>query len=478
MELERPTSHDSDTTLYVGSPGPKMGVPSRLRRRWWLRLSVLVNFIATVIVAHNYLVGSDVALVKAVLLPITPLDPLPPAPAYIPGMEGGECSLCAVNPALCEELGPNNAIRGLGYRGENARLRRMLARVRAGKPFNVAVVGGSVSKGYSILTHHPNVDPGNMHRIVFDHLNARFPGKGEPAIEGESRKAEGRNGMTNGALGATGTDYFQYCFTEDIPPDVDLVLVEAAINDQRDFSFSDSYEQLVRSILQLPGEPAIINIHVFALVFSHISMGGDMHLATAEYYDIPTMSLRNIFLPHILENPEAIKDLFCRDSKEVRDELDLYDLRHVCGRGHRIAGNLTSAYIDMQLCEMDRIEAAAGHSRIDELYPLPTLPRQGLNERFEIGKTLPRFTPNCFTMNAVKNKLVPSKNDGWREWFHPDVPSKKYMVADKPGASLTVKFRTALGRVELHYLISGTFGLGSVECNVDGGSKVRFDGHC
>ncbi|BEJ03916.1 hypothetical protein CcaverHIS641_0110910 [Cutaneotrichosporon cavernicola] len=459
MELERPTSHDSDTTLYVGSPGPKMGVPSRLRRRWWLRLSVLVNFIATVIVAHNYLVGSDVALVKAVLLPITPLDPLPPAPAYIPGMEGGECSLCAVNPALCEELGPNNAIRGLGYRGENARLRRMLARVRAGKPFNVAVVGGS----------------GNMHRIVFDHLNARFPGKGEPAIEGESRKAEGRNGMTNGALGATGTDYFQYCFTEDIPPDVDLVLVEAAINDQRDFSFSDSYEQLVRSILQLPGEPAIINIHVFALVFSHISMGGDMHLATAEYYDIPTMSLRNIFLPHILENPEAIKDLFCRDSKEVRDELDLYDLRHVCGRGHRIAGNLTSAYIDMQLCEMDRIEAAAGHSRIDELYPLPTLPRQGLNERFEIGKTLPRFTPNCFTMNAVKNKLVPSKNDGWREWFHPDVPSKKYMVADKPGASLTVKFRTALGRVELHYLISGTFGLGSVECNVDGGSKVRHE---
>ncbi len=83
-----------------------------------------------------------------------------------------------------------------------------------------------VSKGYSILTHHPNVDPKNMHRIVFDHLNARFPGKGEPQIEGGSAKAQGRNGMTNGALGATGTDYFQYCFREDIPEDVDLVLIE------------------------------------------------------------------------------------------------------------------------------------------------------------------------------------------------------------------------------------------------------------
>ncbi|KLT44089.1 CAP64-like protein, partial [Cutaneotrichosporon oleaginosum] len=404
----------------------------------------------------------------------TPAAVLPP---YIPGMEGGECSLCAVNPALCEELGPNNAIRGLGYRGENARLRRMLARLRSGKPFNVAVVGGSVSKGYSIFSHHPNVDPRNMHRIVFDHLNAKFPGKGEPKIEGESAKAEGRNGITNGALGATGTDYFQYCFGESIPDDVDLVLIEQAINDHRKLEFAEHYEQLVRSLLDLPGQPAIINIHAFGLIFENIATGGDMHLGTAEYYDIPTINLRNIFLPQILEDPEAIKDLFCKDRKEVRDELEVYDLRHVCERGHRIAGNLTSAYIDMQLCEMDRIERAAGHSRVDELYPLPRLPRQGFNQRFEAGKTMPKLKPNCFTMNAEKNKLVPSKSDGWREWFHPDVPSKKYMIADKPGASISVKFRTSLGRVELHYLTSGTFGLGSVDCSVDGGQKRRFDGH-
>lgn len=51
------------------------------------------------------------------------------------------------------------------------------------------------------------------------------------------------------------------------------------------------------------------------------------------------------------------------------------------------------------------------------------------------------------------------------------------MVADKPGASISVKFHTSLGRVELHYLTSGTFGLGSVECSVDGGKRVRFNGH-
>lgn len=160
------------------------------------------------------------------------------------------------------------------------------------------------------------------------------------------------------------------------------------------------------------------------MIFDNIATGGDLHLGTAEYYDIPTLSLRNIFLPRLLEDTEAIKNLFCKDRKEPRTDLDVYDLRHVCEWGHRIAGNLTSAYIDMQLCEMDRIEAAAGHSRMDKLYPLPKLPRQGYNERFEVGKTVPKLKPNCFTMNAKKNKLVPSKTDGWREWFHPDVPSK------------------------------------------------------
>lgn len=162
----------------------------------------------------------------------------------------------------------------------------------------------------------------------------------------------------------------------------------------------------------------------FGLAFENIATGGDMHLGTAEYYDIPTLSLRNIFLPRILENADDAKKVFSKDRKETRDDLEVYDLRHVGEWTHRIAGNLTAAYIDMQLCEMDRIEAAAGHSRIEELYPLPRLPRQAFNDRFEVGKTLPTFRPNCFTMNGQKNRLLPSKNEGWREWFHPDVPSK------------------------------------------------------
>lgn len=50
-------------------------------------------------------------------------------------------------------------------------------------------------------------------------------------------------------------------------------------------------------------------------------------------------------------------------------------------------------------------------------------------------------------------------------------------MADKPGASLTVKFRTTVGKVELFYLRSGSIGLGLVDCWVDKdvSRKVRID---
>lgn len=56
---------------------------------------------------------------------------------------------------------------------------------------------------------------------------------------------------------------------------------------------------------------------------------------------------------------------------------------------------------------------------------------------------------------------------------------QKYLVSDQPGSSVSVKFRTSVGTVELFFLMSGTFGLGSVECwaDEDKDRKVRLDGY-
>jgi hypothetical protein len=85
-----------------------------------------------------------------------------------------------------------------------------------------------------------------MHRIIFEHLHSLSPlSAGDPvpfdsnssisqvgSASGErasfyvSGKKEGKNSLINGALGATGSGYFAYCWGKHVPEDADLYIVE------------------------------------------------------------------------------------------------------------------------------------------------------------------------------------------------------------------------------------------------------------
>ncbi len=84
----------------------------------------------------------------------------------------------------------------------------------------------------------------------------------KPATDSPSRHGayRGRNIFVNGAQGGVGSDYFAGCWKEHVPLDSDLVLVELGINDLRDIRVMESYEMLLRSLLEMPSKPAIINI--------------------------------------------------------------------------------------------------------------------------------------------------------------------------------------------------------------------------
>lgn len=79
----------------------------RFSTRSWFRFSVLLNVLAVLWLTHSH---SEVLqnAQKSVMASWT-LVPAPKEAAEVekwtPGQEGGQCSLCAVNPALCEELG-------------------------------------------------------------------------------------------------------------------------------------------------------------------------------------------------------------------------------------------------------------------------------------------------------------------------------------------------------------------------------------
>lgn len=59
----------------------------------------------------------------------------------------------------------------------------------------------------------------------------------------------------------------QYCLSETIPDDADLVLLELDINHHDPFKESlEATEALYRTILSMPKEPALIYISVFGLI--------------------------------------------------------------------------------------------------------------------------------------------------------------------------------------------------------------------
>lgn len=55
----------------------------------------------------------------------------------------------------------------------------------------------------------------------------------------------------------------------------------------------------------------------------------EQHKGINQYYDIPSISLRNPFLPQVIDNFKAVEKFFHRQDGK-KGEMEGMDLRHVC----------------------------------------------------------------------------------------------------------------------------------------------------
>ncbi|TXT15739.1 hypothetical protein VHUM_00242 [Vanrija humicola] len=362
----------------------------------------------------------------------------------------------------------------VAYAGTNHRLRRTLARMRAGKPVKMATLGGSVSAGHGIRGQgSEKYAPSNLNVRVFSWLNQTFPAAGGSAFNPKEKK-DNVNVYTNGAEPARASDYFSMCHGLHIADDTELIIVELAINDQPGLEPEVNQELLLRQLLEMESQPAVLLFNVFGLVFDQILVGGDLTYGVAQFYDTPALSLRNMLLPHIVQNKTHVVEYFNHEHNMVPDPDTFVgvDLRHIGTRGHELSGDLIIAYLELQLAEMDAAEAAAGLGwSIDSLYPIPPLFPGLLAKKFNPAMPpVPAFKPSCFAAHSDIAPLAPSKQNGWRKWAWKD---KTYLVADEPGASFEYELSLNHGSIVLYYLRSREFGLGNLGCEVVGQSKRR-----
>ena len=125
--------------------------------------------------------------------------------------------------------------------GDQARLQRLIEKGRAGSPVTLAAIGGSITQGTGATTTSQCYAS-----LVQAWWNTTFPNSASTLI--------------NAGIGGTGSDYGSLRAQRDVlSKNPDLVIIEFAVNDLgNQAGLSDTYEGVVRQVLDAPSHPAVI----------------------------------------------------------------------------------------------------------------------------------------------------------------------------------------------------------------------------
>jgi len=289
--------------------------------------------------------------------------------------------------------------RAVSHEGGLNRLRCFAAKLRAGNNVSIAVLGGSVSAGSSSRVRPDQ--SGLYHRKLQRWLQSRFPG---------------HVGHINAAMPAVPPGYMEQCLSLHVPPTVDLVLLEASANmcgrARREGASSgqpdpcelgrESVERMLRQVLGFPSAPAVVFVHAFPfwtmetpkswyarwpnegqrgrtvpaaplahasdLAFSYHKQWGhtaneDSLEMLARYYDLPSISLRNVIWHAMKAN---------RTFGGLRLHELYYDRIHPSNYGHAILAHGLVHLLKTALLMLE-LTGAPMHAAHDEpVVPTPT----------------------------------------------------------------------------------------------------------
>jgi hypothetical protein len=144
--------------------------------------------------------------------------------------------------------------RGQSFMGSNARLRRVMADMLAGKPVEVTVIGGSISTGAVASRKQAATDPNDVWSLVRIYMQ---------------KNISDTVSFYNNARSATKSYINSLCMDKFLNSTSQLVFIEFLANDGTEMDNSinstekaQSYERLLRKVLALPSAPAVVLVQV------------------------------------------------------------------------------------------------------------------------------------------------------------------------------------------------------------------------
>ena len=227
-------------------------------------------------------------------------------------------------------------------RGNNARLKKVIARAQQGEGITLATIGGSITEGAGAGTYK-------------DCWAARF----QEEFRKEYGTEEGTNvQLVNAGVGGTPSPFGYMRYQREVVNRVpagdtdglpDIVVIEFSVNDWQEPTGHRCFESMVKEILDAPNEPAVILL--FAVFRNGFNLQEDLK-KIGKNYNLMMVSVKDGFY-----------DQF---DKRIKKEGFFADEYHPTSLGHRI-------YVD---CLMQGIRDAAG-AETDEAPDLDVKPVYG-----------------------------------------------------------------------------------------------------
>lgn len=336
--------------------------------------------------------------------------------------------------------------RSIAHKGTSSRLKNKIKYALEGNPIRFGVLGGSSSYGHGL----PERTKETYHARVFQWWNEQFP--------------HDRNTIVNGAIPATDSTYFTYCYDKHIPNDLDIIFIEFSINDASiyptykgngNIKVTQHMESLIRNLLQMPNKPAIIFVSFYIFGHGHYFNGQEAHLPVVNYYDIPMISTKNVFFDYLNRNPDNNDIIFYQD--QIHPSRD----------GHKIMSDFIIWYINDLLNPFRRGEPSNFVREVGVRMTSSRIPDVPMVDMWLTrNDTFIELEPKCQTFrdeNYRPFNISPSESWYLMNWQN----EKFYLAADKPGSNVTFRIDVNKGEVYMYFLRSRQYSLGNAWCWVN-----------
>ncbi len=189
-----------------------------------------------------------------------------------------------------------------------SRLKNCMVRAEKGEELTIGFLGGSITQG-SLATEHKNT---YAYR-VFSWWKETFP--------------KTQFHYVNGGIGGTTSHYgVSRAVTDVLMYQPDFVVVDFSVNDEPDEFFQETYEGVIRKLLQWKSKPAVMLLN--NVFYDTGKTAQDFHNAVGDWYQVPHVSIKDTLYQEM------------KQGKYTREELTPDGL-HPNDKGHGlVAGEI------------------------------------------------------------------------------------------------------------------------------------------